>query len=811
MKKITLLLAFMLAFVTQGYSQVGGYAFSQSTEAYTAVAGITSTAAGDDGIQNGIPIGFTFKYDGVDYSHFCVTTNGWIKMGNATTTGNTGTANYSNAFSVTAGNRPLIAPFWDDNHLGTGNIQYVVSGTAPNRTLEVGWDSVNIGGIGATSATAFASFKLRLYETTNVIDFVYGPVMDAAGTLTASVGLNGSSSFLSVTPAPASTVSSGTANNAISATTNLVGKKYTFTPPTCSSPGGTTVSAVTTTTATISWTAVVPTPATGYEYVVSTSNTTPVVSGTATTAISVPVTGLLPATTYYVFVRSNCGSGFGAWSSSFAFTTPCNPYSIPYFEGFESGYTNNTNVLGCLSQESVAGTPAWTANSSLTTYNRSPRTGSWNAFLQYGNEDWIFIPVNLIGGTSYTTSLFARQDGVVATNSEIAISYGTAGNAASMINTIVADTGIINGNYQQIAGSFTPVTSGTYYVGIKGRMNFNPFYISLDDISIYVTPACVNPLGLAASAVTNNSATITWTVTTGNYEYVLDNTAADPSGSGATLAGETYNATLLAASTTYYFHVRTVCAGPTYSTWSTVSFTTPAAPPVNDSCSTPIVLTPGTVFTDQDIDATNLGATLSVESPSPSCGTTGFATSGKDVWYSVVVPPSGNITIETDVTSVGTGLLLDTVTSIYSGTCGALTEVDCDDSSGNSTTPVGADYSMVSLTGQNPGDVLLIRAYGWNGAQGNFSISAYDASLSIASFDTIGFSAYPNPVKDILNLSYTKEISNVSVHNLLGQEVMTKSINAAQTKIDMSNLSNGTYLVKVTVDGLVKTLKVVKQ
>ncbi|WP_394759292.1 T9SS type A sorting domain-containing protein, partial [Flavobacterium sp.] len=68
-----------------------------------------------------------------------------------------------------------------------------------------------------------------------------------------------------------------------------------------------------------------------------------------------------------------------------------------------------------------------------------------------------------------------------------------------------------------------------------------------------------------------------------------------------------------------------------------------------------------------------------------------------------------------------------------------------------------------------------------------------------------------NPVKDVLNLSYTKEISNVSVHNLLGQEVMTKTINATQSKIDMSNLANGTYLVKVTVDGLVKTLKVVKE
>lgn len=85
------------------------------------------------------------------------------------------------------------------------------------------------------------------------------------------------------------------------------------------------------------------------------------------------------------------------------------------------------------------------------------------------------------------------------------------------------------------------------------------------------------------------------------------------------------------------------------------------------------------------------------------------------------------------------------------------------------------------------------------------------ATLSTTGFTEVGFTAYPNPVKDILNLSYTQDISKVSVHNLLGQEVITKSVNATQSQIDMSNLSNGTYLVKVTSGGATKTLKVLKQ
>jgi hypothetical protein len=74
-----------------------------------------------------------------------------------------------------------------------------------------------------------------------------------------------------------------------------------------------------------------------------------------------------------------------------------------------------------------------------------------------------------------------------------------------------------------------------------------------------------------------------------------------------------------------------------------------------------------------------------------------------------------------------------------------------------------------------------------------------------------GFKAYPNPVKDVFRVSYVKEISSVSVHNLLGQEVMNQKVNALASEINMSGLSKGTYLVKVTVDGLINTIKVIKE
>jgi hypothetical protein len=62
-----------------------------------------------------------------------------------------------------------------------------------------------------------------------------------------------------------------------------------------------------------------------------------------------------------------------------------------------------------------------------------------------------------------------------------------------------------------------------------------------------------------------------------------------------------------------------------------------------------------------------------------------------------------------------------------------------------------------------------------------------------------------------LNLSYNQEISNVEIFNLLGQRVNSNNINANEAQVDMSNLSNGVYLVKVTSNNQEKTIRVIKE
>ncbi len=181
-----------------------------------------------------------------------------------------------------------------------------------------------------------------------------------------------------------------------------------------------------------------------------------------------------------------------------------------FFEGFETGNTQANAVAGW-TQESVTGSGVWNANTSLTDYNRTPRTGSWNAYLVYSNTRWIFKSVTLTGGVPYKFSVWSRQDGSTLTDASIQLSYGTTATAAGMTNLIAAATGI-DATHKNIKGVFTPSTTGTYYVGILGFMNSTPWYISLDDISldVAVTPSAP-PTLFTATAVNSSGMTVGWT------------------------------------------------------------------------------------------------------------------------------------------------------------------------------------------------------------------------------------------------------------------------------------------------------------
>ncbi len=111
----------------------------------------------------------------------------------------------------------------------------------------------------------------------------------------------------------------------------------------------------------------------------------------------------------------------------------------------------------------------------------------------------------------------------------------------------------------------------------------------------------------------------------------------------------------------------------------------------------------------------SLTATAGV--PAPTCSS--YPAGSDDSWYQFTVPASGAVTID-----LNTGTLTDMGMAWYSGACGALTQIACDDdSSPNGLMPM---ISMGSLT---PGATIWVRLWEYGGnANGNFTICAYDPS-----------------------------------------------------------------------------------
>lgn len=85
-----------------------------------------------------------------------------------------------------------------------------------------------------------------------------------------------------------------------------------------------------------------------------------------------------------------------------------------------------------------------------------------------------------------------------------------------------------------------------------------------------------------------------------------------------------------------------------------------------------------------------------------------------------------------------------------------------------------------------------------------------DNLVGIEDQNTTEFSYYPNPTDGMLYITSKMDIESITAYNLLGQQVMN-NVHTADKKIDLSPLSQGTYLFKVVFkDGQTETFKVLK-
>ncbi|SDI21268.1 T9SS-dependent choice-of-anchor J family protein [Winogradskyella thalassocola] len=227
-----------------------------------------------------------------------------------------------------------------------------------------------------------------------------------------------------------------------------------------------------------------------------------------------------------------------------------------------------------------------------------------------------------------------------------------------------------------------------------------------------------------------------------------------------------------------------------------------ACPPANDDCAGAQVLTVENEIADL-ASATQIAGSIVGATGSGIDVCTYGGTANDDVWFSFVATSTDiNINVTDD---------FDGMIEVFSGACGSLVAIECDDYGGPSGNP------SISRTDYVVDETYYLRVYNYSAtvsATPDFTIALWSSeeALGINDFETeAAFTYYPNPVKNTLTLNAQNTIEQVAMYNMLGQEVLRATPNSVDSDLDMSHLQTGTYFVKVTIANVTETIRVIKQ
>jgi len=343
---------------------------------------------------------------------------------------------------------------------------------------------------------------------------------------------------------------------------------------------------LTSTSATLSWTAATPAPVNGYNWeLVATGdsvNGTVLFSGSTGAGVTTAnVSGLSPNTSYDLYVETNCGGiGVGDWTGPLTFVTPCAAITtLPWHEGFEGlGSNTGTDLLPPCWLPTP--TQRWTTSSvPLTFANVGPRTGTNFLYDFYGADDTVFTPgFDLTAGTQYEFYFYYQTDGSTGWDSLYAM-YGNFQNQASMTTQIgPVVQGPTNTTYQKYSAIFTPATSGTYYFGVRLVSEFTVNDIAFDDFGLQKVVPCPNPpqAGTVAGPSTICPGATAGLTLTGYSPYTtLQWQTSTDSINFTDLVGETQDYVNVTISSVSYFRVKIRCADSVYTSVFPIYLNTP--------------------------------------------------------------------------------------------------------------------------------------------------------------------------------------------------------------------------------------------
>lgn len=555
------------------------------------------------------------------------------------------------------------------------------------------------------------------------------------------------------------------------------------------------------------------------------------------------LTSLNPDTTYDFYVQSNCSGvpGTTSWVGPYSFTTLCLPIVAPFTENFDglalvSPYTALPNCW-----QPQTGPDFWDVTNDLinTGHTYLPNLGDHTT----GNSNYMWIDsstdilsnemvsplIDISALTNpYVGFWFASNNVDNAINHTIALDVWDGTNWLNL----ATETGNFSTWVEVAATVPSTVPSITkfriYAIANPLGTTANYFYndLGVDDFFVIEEPTCLSPSGLTVTNITTTTADLGWiengTATVWDVEWGVSGftptgipnipaTTTNPQG----ISGLTEN-------TFYSFYVRANCGGTDgESSWvGPFSFVTAcgvanipytmnfeaAIVPALPNCTSLQNLGTGNLWTV----ANNPGfgfttKTLQYQYSLSNAANVWFYTQGVNLvagtTYAIAFDYGSNSINYTEKLKVAYGTSADAT---------SMTNLIVDLPNISNNTPINSSTQFTPTTSG-------VYYFGFNvySAANQFNLYVdninVDVFLNSNTFDNDDFVAYPNPVNDVLNLSNSSEISTVRVLNLLGQEVMFKTVGTNSTQLDMTNLSAGAYIINLTIGDVEKSIKIIKQ
>ncbi|MBW3131017.1 T9SS-dependent choice-of-anchor J family protein [Hymenobacter profundi] len=828
-----------------------------------------ATANTDDANSAAQNIGFSFRYNAQNFTQFVLNTNGYLRLGSAAPstayffsdpdkiTG--GPLNSTNAADVN-----LLLPFNEDLTAGTSPTEYrtATTGAAPNRVCTIQWKNVSdkARGTKASQYTNF-SFQVKLYETSNTIEFVYGPATSgptAVSYKTVAVGIKGSNAtptanaeIITLTKeaeqpwAQARFFTGPVFFDILNTVVPDAGRTYRFN--TRKANDAATVSVFT-------YGQLSP------EAAPHTAQTIIYNAGT-TTLTNVPVTLTVAGASTFTSTKTIA-------------SLPANRLTLVTFDPYPA------TTLGANTLTVSVGNDALNSNNQKTTTqtvtsNRLayetpnqfiddylPLLGTNGAFAaKYTitqsttvNSATLALISNGPSSSTYRVVLYDALGPNGGPGNELYVSPSQAVPADSRRVTVTLPNVVVNSSFyvgmrfDQDSDDFSlgaqiedPLRPNTFYFTAPGSSlstwevfeDFDEFYYLRPAISVGfgAVPPCQTPVNFQFTAVTTTSANITFTASAGTGLYVAEyGPAGFAPGSGTTITSATSPITLtgLAAATTYDVYVSKSCGGTagTSARYGPLKLTTACQPtavtfPYTQNFDAANTLPCGYTILDANNDGYSWRLTNITDLISSSPNAIAYiyneddTTVGANDWFFTTALPltagqQYNMSFKYRVGSYDDGTVIPEGLEIRYGTAPTVAAMTAGASVYNNTNLNSTAFATVSAQAIQPATTgqYYIGFHAISNPDAYVlvidDIAITTTALPVNQALSRAIEAYPNPTTGMLRLNLSASSARqrrATVFNTLGQVVLTRPLNtAAEQQLDLSTLSNGLYTVQLQLD-----------